>query len=173
LPPWVLVALAVAAVVALIIARLERGGGGADPPAAGAHERLPRGPVPPVPPPKPTPAPPARANEPGARPGRTASLAIDVEGIGDADERATIAEVARAIDRGGPFAYRKDGARFANREHRLPEQPRGHWREYTVPTPGEDDRGARRIIAGADGELFYTRDHYRTFRRIRAPTAAP
>jgi ribonuclease T1 len=41
-----------------------------------------------------------------------------------------------AIDRGGPFTYRKDGATFENREARLPKQPRGYWREYTVPTPG-------------------------------------
>ena len=28
----------------------------------------------------------------------------------------------------------------------------GYYREYTVPTPGVDDRGARRIVAGDDGE---------------------
>ncbi|MET0218795.1 MAG: ribonuclease domain-containing protein, partial [Burkholderiales bacterium] len=28
------------------------------------------------------------------------------------------------------------------------------------------DRGARRIIAGDSGELYYSDDHYRSFRRI-------
>ena len=70
------------------------------------------------------------------------------------------------IERGGPHPYRKDGSVFANRERRLPDRPRGYYREYTVPTPGERDRGARRIVAGSAGERYYTADHYRTFRRI-------
>ena len=57
--------------------------------------------------------------------------------------------VESAIRRGGPFAYPKDGIVFANRERLLPEQPRGFYREYTVPTPGVRNRGARRIVAGA------------------------
>jgi ribonuclease T1 len=76
------------------------------------------------------------------------------------------------IKQGGPFPYpRKDGSTFGNYEKRLPYQPRGHYREYTVPTPGSRDRGARRIIAGSppetSGEYYYTDDHYRSFRRIR------
>jgi ribonuclease T1 len=75
------------------------------------------------------------------------------------------------IRRGGPFPYSKDGTVFFNRERLLPMQPRGYYREYTVPTPGARDRGARRIVAGGDprwsGEYYYTRDHYRSFRRIR------
>lgn len=76
------------------------------------------------------------------------------------------------IKQGGPFPYpRKDGSTFGNFEKRLPYQPRGHYREYTVPTPGSRDRGARRIIAGSppetSGEYYYTDDHYRSFRRVR------
>jgi ribonuclease T1 len=66
----------------------------------------------------------------------------------------------------GPFPYRKDGAAFGNRERRLPQADYGYYREYTVPTPGAPDRGPRRIVAGGNGELYYTADHYRTFRRI-------
>ncbi len=73
----------------------------------------------------------------------------------------------RLIDQGGPFPYRRDGVVFGNYERRLPMRPRGYYHEYTVPTPGARDRGARRIIAGNDGERYYTDDHYRTFRRIR------
>lgn len=80
------------------------------------------------------------------------------------------------IKRGGPFPYpRKDGSTFGNFEKRLPEQPRGYYREYTVPTPGSRDRGARRIVAGSgrmgnvatSGEYYYSHDHYRSFRRIQ------
>jgi ribonuclease T1 len=71
------------------------------------------------------------------------------------------------IKQGGPFAYRRDGAVFGNREHHLPQRPPGYYHEYTVPTPGASNRGARRIIAGGDGEFFYTEDHYRSFRLIR------
>jgi len=75
------------------------------------------------------------------------------------------------IRRGGPFPYSKDGTTFFNRERLLPQQPRGHYSEYTVPTPGAGDRGARRIVAGGDprtsDDLWYTDDHYRSFSRIR------
>jgi ribonuclease T1 len=75
-------------------------------------------------------------------------------------------ETLRLIRSGGPFEYAKDGAVFGNREHLLPRRPRGYYREYTVRTPGARDRGARRIIAGQAGELYYTDDHYRSFKRI-------
>ncbi len=72
---------------------------------------------------------------------------------------------------GGPFPYRKDGTTFQNRERLLPAQPRGYYREYTVPTPGSRDRGARRWVVGGDPPevFYYTEDHYRSFRRIEVP----
>lgn len=78
------------------------------------------------------------------------------------------------IKKGGPFPHRKDGSVFGNLERRLPIRPRGHYREYTVVTPGARDRGARRIVAGqgdagdvrSSNEYYYTDDHYRSFRRI-------
>jgi ribonuclease T1 len=75
-------------------------------------------------------------------------------------------ETLALIRRGGPFPHRRDGVVFENREKRLPRRPSGHYREYTVPTPGARDRGARRLIAGRDGELYYSGDHYRSFRRV-------
>ncbi len=79
------------------------------------------------------------------------------------------------IKQGGPFPYRKDGSVFGNFERRLPARPHGYYREYTVPTPGSRDRGARRIVAGrgntgdvrTSGEYYFTNDHYRSFRKIR------
>jgi ribonuclease T1 len=77
------------------------------------------------------------------------------------------ARTLELIDRGGPFPEPEhDGGTFENREALLPEQPMGYYKEYTVPTPGSDDRGARRIVAGEDGELYYTGDHYSSFSRI-------
>ncbi|TVO62860.1 ribonuclease domain-containing protein [Denitromonas ohlonensis] len=72
------------------------------------------------------------------------------------------------IQRGGPFPYSKDGTTFFNREGLLPRQSRSYYREYTVPTPGERTRGARRIVAGGNPPevFYYTADHYRSFRRI-------
>jgi guanyl-specific ribonuclease Sa len=73
-----------------------------------------------------------------------------------------------AIEHGGPFPYDRDGSTFQNRERRLPNRPRGFYREYTVETPGSPDRGARRIVAGGDPPevYYYTDDHYRSFRQI-------
>jgi ribonuclease T1 len=82
-------------------------------------------------------------------------------------EHTAIVEVVATIDAGGPFPYRQDGTIFQNRERRLPLHPAGFWHEYTVPTPGSNDRGARRVIGGDDDSLFYTRDHYRSFVTIR------
>lgn len=70
------------------------------------------------------------------------------------------------IERGGPFPYRQDGAVFQNRERLLPRQPQGYYHEYTVETPGESDRGARRIVTGEGGDMYYTDDHYASFKRI-------
>ena len=85
-------------------------------------------------------------------------------------------ETLALIHAGGPFASHRDGVVFANRERLLPARPRGYYAEYTVRTPGERTRGARRIIAGrgdggrgefaTSGEYYYTDDHYQSFRRI-------
>ena len=78
-------------------------------------------------------------------------------------------ETLKLIDAGGPFPYRRDGITFQNRERRLPDQDRGYYREYTVPTPGSSDRGARRIVTGdkPPAVYYYTADHYKSFQRIQ------
>jgi ribonuclease T1 len=72
---------------------------------------------------------------------------------------------------GGPFPFAKDGTVFGNRERLLPRHPRGHYREYTVRTPGARNRGARRLVCGGQpptkpDTCYYTDDHYASFRRI-------
>lgn len=71
------------------------------------------------------------------------------------------------INKGGPFPYRQDGTIFRNREKRLPPAPVGYYREYTVPTPGSPNRGARRLVTGQGNEIYYTGDHYRSFVRVQ------
>ncbi|MFF9343649.1 MULTISPECIES: ribonuclease domain-containing protein [unclassified Streptomyces] len=70
------------------------------------------------------------------------------------------------IRAGGPFPYAKDGSVFSNFERILPPRKRGYYHEYTVRTPGERDRGARRIVTGGEGERYYTDDHYESFREV-------
>ncbi|MET1066364.1 MAG: ribonuclease domain-containing protein [Arthrobacter sp.] len=79
-----------------------------------------------------------------------------------AEARRTLALIAQ----GGPYPYTRDGVPFGNFERILPRQPSGYYREYTVRTPGESDRGARRIVAGKAGEKYYTADHYNSFKFI-------
>lgn len=80
-------------------------------------------------------------------------------------------ETLQLIARDGPFPHRQDGTVFQNRERRLPAKPQGYYREYTVPTPGARDRGARRIVTGGDPPIvfYYTEDHYGSFREIEGP----
>ncbi len=80
-------------------------------------------------------------------------------------------DVYERILSGGPVRYDKDGVVFGNRERLLPRQARGYYREYTVPTPGSRDRGARRIVCGgkvvqSPETCFYTQDHYQSFQKI-------
>jgi ribonuclease T1 len=80
-------------------------------------------------------------------------------------------DVLARIHAGGPFHYDRDGIVFGNREHLLPAKAHGYYHEYTVKTPGEKTRGARRIICGGPKRVpdacWYTDDHYNSFRRIR------
>lgn len=109
---------------------------------------------------------PARAPEAAAPERRTSAADALASHIADESERAEVQKTLDLIERGGPFPHTQDGTVFGNRERRLPQHPRGYYREYTVRTPGARNRGARRIVRGDGGELFYTRDHYRTFTRI-------
>ena len=107
-------------------------------------------------------------------------VAVQAKGPAPSAEVSTIASTAlpeqgrnmvRLIYQGGPFKYDKDGSVFGNRERILPARNRGYYREYTVKTPGERSRGARRIVCGgfvptAPDACYYTDDHYASFRRI-------
>ena len=79
-----------------------------------------------------------------------------------------------------PLPYSQDGATFTNREGRLPIQPLGFYKEYTLLTgsaphtvvidgityqvpPDQGARGSERVIIGGGEKLYYTPDHYMRF----------
>ncbi|HEY8059500.1 MAG TPA: ribonuclease domain-containing protein [Acidimicrobiales bacterium] len=92
--------------------------------------------------------------------------ASDLPPIGLEELPVEAVETLQLVAQGGPFPYERDGATFQNREGLLPEQPEGYYKEYTVPTPGESDRGARRLIVGEGNEVYYTADHYESFQEL-------
>ena len=96
--------------------------------------------------------------------------ASEIPVIAVADLPVQARDVLRRIEQGGPFEGYKDGIIFGNYERLLPSKPRGYYREYTVPTPGARNRGARRIVCGGAKHhpevCYYTHDHYASFRRI-------
>jgi hypothetical protein len=83
-----------------------------------------------------------------------ALFAIDYDRL-PVEARTTIA----LIIADGPFPYPgKDGSYFGNSFGDLPS---GRYLEYTVPTPGLNNRGLRRIVARCTtAQLFFTACHY-------------
>jgi filamentous hemagglutinin len=89
----------------------------------------------------------------------------DVVYRGDVDVGPTLARIAA----GERLDFPNDGSTFQNRERRLPRQRAGYYKEYVHPTPDLPGPGPQRIVAGQEGEIYYTPDHYRTFQRLDAP----
>ncbi len=132
----------------------------------------------------------ARGVAPQGRPQEQTQVQENKQQIRVAELPQEARETLQLIGRGGPYPHERDGVTFGNYEKLLPAAPRGHYREYTVMTPGVRHRGARRIVVGCErqraasfplppssgalrlvqcrdgGEFYYTADHYRTFRRI-------
>jgi ribonuclease T1 len=100
---------------------------------------------------------------PGQAPAPAPGEAGGLPSVDAADLPTEARRTLELISTGGPYPYSRDGAVFQNRERLLPRRAGGYYREYTVPTPGEGDRGARRIITGKGGERYWTPDHYRSF----------
>lgn len=111
-----------------------------------------------------------RAPTTSTRPKRTTTTTTPADGLAVIKESALNTQAADtlvAIRAGGPFDFpRNDGVVYHNLNRVLPRQRDGYYREYTVRTPGASNRGARRLVTGAGGELYYTSDHYQTFWRV-------
>jgi ribonuclease T1 len=106
------------------------------------------------------------ATKPAGANGKDPDSGLAYVGVADLPQEAQ--QTLKSIDQGGPFPYSRDGVVFGNLEKILPKQDRGYYHEYTVKTPGEKDRGARRIVTGKNSERYYSDDHYKSFRRIQA-----
>lgn len=109
----------------------------------------------------PSPSAPASAAAPAGRANPSRLAEVKASQL-PREARDTLALIAR----GGPYPYSRDGVVYSNFEKILPARPSGYYHEYTVPTPGSSDRGARRIVAGQQGDSYYTDDHYASFRFI-------
>lgn len=122
----------------------------------------------------PTPPPAEQAQSPGPAPLESAArLVVPDVTVRDVDGRVAwrgdvdLAPVLARIEAGVRDPHRNDGGVFGNRERLLPEERRGYYREYVIRTPGIAHAGPQRLVVGGAGELFYTSDHYASFRRIR------
>uniref|UniRef100_UPI000A9A4FF5 ribonuclease domain-containing protein n=1 Tax=Leptospira weilii TaxID=28184 RepID=UPI000A9A4FF5 len=71
------------------------------------------------------------------------------------------------IAAGQRFPSPNDGTVFKNLEMLLPPKPAGYYREFVVPTPGSSGAGPQRLVIGANGEAYYTSNHYGTFIPIK------
>ncbi|WP_306316217.1 MULTISPECIES: ribonuclease [unclassified Streptomyces] len=104
---------------------------------------------------------------PAPAPAVASHAAVSAAAVGDICYSALPGEAHDTLDlieQGGPYPYEQDGTVFSNREGILPDQSSGYYHEYTVITPGSDDRGARRIVTGeSNQEDYYTADHYASF----------
>jgi ribonuclease T1 len=108
----------------------------------------------------------ALAGMPGGATGAADSQPQEIAVVARQALPAEARHTLELIRKGGPYPFARDGVVFGNRERLLPPRARSYYREYTVATPGVAHRGPRRIVEGRGGELYYTEDHYRTFRRI-------
>jgi guanyl-specific ribonuclease Sa len=99
---------------------------------------------------------------------------LDLRAVETPKRRAQIQRVVEAMDRTGapPKGVSQGGRRagqkgiFQNAEGRLPRKPRGYWIESDV-WPKNGPRDAERLIFGREREVYWTRDHYETFVRLR------
>lgn len=112
----------------------------------------------------PTPAPTPRGGE-----GRT------LKAVGNPRLDAQIRKVVESMDRAGqpPKGVAQGGRRgsqravFQNLEGRLPAKAPGYYRESDVWPRGSGGRGPERLVFGREGEVYYTKDHYQRFVRLR------
>ncbi|MBL7576185.1 ribonuclease [Peptoniphilus asaccharolyticus DSM 20463] len=58
------------------------------------------------------------------------------------------------------------GDKFGNREGKLPEVPGRKYYEADLIEGYSQNRGPVRIIYSDDGFIYYTKDHYETFKRV-------
>jgi guanyl-specific ribonuclease Sa len=98
-----------------------------------------------------------------------------LKAVGKPHLDAQIRKVVESMDRAGrpPKGVAQGGRRgrqraiFQNLEGRLPAKAPGYYRESDVWPRGSGSRGAERLVFGRAGEVYYSKDHYRSFVRLR------
>jgi guanyl-specific ribonuclease Sa len=76
------------------------------------------------------------------------------------------------INKGKCFYNYKGGKIFKNWENKLPlvnkHDNKILYREWDIQTyKSGKNRGPERLVTGDDGSVWYTNDHYKTFKRIK------
>jgi guanyl-specific ribonuclease Sa len=80
------------------------------------------------------------------------------------------------IRAGKKLEHKNDGAVFLNRERLLPVQKdRQYYREFVVWDPAFNAKhkikvrfpGPQRVVIGKKGEVYYTGDHYSSWKKVR------
>lgn len=104
--------------------------------------------------------------------------------ISDLKRREAIIKLIEKIIDCEKLPFKEDGQIFYNKEKRLPEMPKGYYREYTLIVPKDADkefyigdtlytaypsyglRGPERIVIGGGKDIYYTPTHYDSFVKI-------
>ena len=81
------------------------------------------------------------------------------------DEARELGWEGGSVEKYAP-GYAIGGDVFGNREGILPEEQGRVYYECDVDTKGEDSRGAHRLVYSSDGLIYYTADHYETFKLL-------
>ena len=81
------------------------------------------------------------------------------------------------IREGKKLDHRNDGVHFQNRERRLPvhKEDRDYYREFVLWDTKVNAKfkvkakfpGPQRVVVGKKGEVYYTGDHYSTWKKVR------
>jgi guanyl-specific ribonuclease Sa len=86
---------------------------------------------------------------------------------------AKVLKVLKYVDehQSAPPGY-VGGITFENREKKLPKKTSQgkpiRYQEWDVNRKERNkNRGPERLVTGSDGSAYYTKDHYRTFKKIR------
>jgi RHS repeat-associated protein len=75
------------------------------------------------------------------------------------EEAIRVNDTVNRIRSAGTFPFKQDNTVFKNLEGRLPQQPAGYYKEFTVSPASGSSRGAMRLVTGAGGEIYQTDDH--------------
>jgi len=117
---------------------------------------------------------------PGTRAGAPAPGKDFTPKVEDAARIKAMMKLVSDIYNGAHLPYSQDGTTFKNKEGKLPAQPAGFYKEYTLLTgsaphtvviggttydydPDLSARGSERIIIGGGAKIYYTPDHYAHF----------